>query len=200
MDAKGFSLIRGIDYEEVFSPIARAESIGIIIAMAAQFKWNLHYLDVKSAFLNQYIEEDIYVDQPEGFVKEGKETFVLKLRKALYGLKQAPRAWNNKLDETLKSIGFIRSISHQVVYTSNRKESKLWVGVYVDDLIIASSNTKETESFKVSMKTKFEMIDFSLLNSYLGIEVIQEKDEIKICQTSYALKVLDIFNMSDCNA
>ena len=86
------------------------------------------------------------------------------------------------------------------MYTSNRKEGKLWVGVYVDDLIITGSNTKEIESLKVSMKTKFEMIDFGLLNSYLSIEVLQEKDEIKICQTSYALKVLDIFNMSNCNA
>ena len=122
---KGFSQIRGIDYEEVFSPIARAESIRIIIAMAAQFKWNLHHLDVKSTFLNGYIEEDIYVDQPEEFIKEGKEDYVLKLKKALYGLKQAPRAWNIKLDDSLKSMGFIRSISDQAVYTSSRKESKL---------------------------------------------------------------------------
>ena len=100
--AKGFSQIRGIDYEQVFSPVARAESIRIIKATAAQFKWNLHHLDVKSTFLYGYIEKDIYVNQPEVFFKEGKEDFILKLRKALYGLKQAPRAWNSKLDETLK--------------------------------------------------------------------------------------------------
>ena len=78
-------------------------------------------------------------------------------------------------------MGFIRSISDQVVYTSNRKESKLWVGVYVDDLITTGSNTEDIESFKLLMKTKFQMTDFSLLNSYLGIQVTQEKDEIKIC-------------------
>ena len=94
--------MRGVDFEQVFSPVARAESIRIIIALAAQFKWKLHHLDVKSTFLNGYIEEDIYVDQPEGFIKRGKESYVLKLRKALYGLRQAPRAWNNKLDDTLK--------------------------------------------------------------------------------------------------
>ena len=114
MVAKGFSQIRGIEYEEIFSLVARAESIRIIIAMAAQFKWNLHHLDVKSAFLNGYIEEDIYVDQPEGFIKERKEDYALKLKKALYGIKQAPRAWNNKLDDTLKSMDFI---SDQAVYT-----------------------------------------------------------------------------------
>ena len=119
--AKGFSQIKGIDYEEVFSPVARAESIRIIIAMTAQFKWNLLHLDVKSAFLNGHIEEEIYVDQPEGFVKEGKDDCVLKLRKSLHGLKLAPRAWSIKLDDTLKSMGFIRSISDQSVYTSSRK-------------------------------------------------------------------------------
>ena len=104
------------------------------------------------------------------------------------------------MDETLKSIGFIRSISDQAVYTSNIKESKLWVGVYVDDLIITGSNTEEINCFKLSMKTKFDMTDFGLLNSYLGIQVIQEKDEIRIAQENYVLKVLDIFNMSNYNA
>ena len=198
--AKGFSQVRGVDFDEVFSSVARAKSIRIIIAMAAQFKWKLHHLDVKSAFLNGYIEEDIYVDQLEGFIKGGKESYVLKLKKALYGLRQAPRAWNIKLDETLISMGFIRSINDQVVYTSNRKERKLWVGVYVDDLIVTGSNYEEIEVFKISMKTKFEMTDFCLLNSYLGIQVMQEEDEIKICQTRYALKNLDTFKMSDCNA
>ena len=101
---------------------------------------------------------------------------------------------------TFKSVGFIRSINDQAVYTSRSKECKLQVGVYVDDLIITGSKTEEIESFKSSMKTKFEMIDFRLLNSYLGIQVIQGKNEIKMCQTNYALKVLDIFNMSECNA
>ena len=85
--AKGYSKKRGIDYDEVFSPVAIAESIQIVIAMAAQFKWNLQHLDVKSAFLNGEIEEEIYVNQPEGFIKKGKEDYVLKLKKALYGLK-----------------------------------------------------------------------------------------------------------------
>ena len=97
-------------------------------------------------------------------------------------------------------MGFIRSINDQAVYTSNRNERKLWVGVYVDDLIITGSNSEEIESFKISMKTKFEMTDFSLLNSYLGIQVMQEEDKIKICQTRYALKLLENFKMSDCNA
>ena len=183
----------------MFSPVARAESIRILIALEAKLKWDLHHLDVKSAFLNGEIKEEVYVHQPEGFIKKGKEEYVLRLRKALYGLKQAPRAWNYKLDDTLRSMGFIKSVSHQAVYTSNIKEDRILVGVYVDDLIITGSNTRRIEEFKSSMKTKFEMTDFGLLNSYLGLEVIQRKSEIRLCQTNYALKVLDEFNMKECN-
>ena len=93
---KGYRQRYGIDYDEVFAPVARFESIRILIALAAQECWSLHHLDVKSAFLNGEIKEEIYVSQPEGYVKEGKEEWVLKLNKALYGLKQAPRAWNAK--------------------------------------------------------------------------------------------------------
>ena len=162
-------------------------------------KWKLYYLDVKSAFLNGEIEEDIYVNQLEGFIKKGKEYYDLKLKKALCRLKQAPRAWNCKLDDTLKSMGFIKSVSDISVYTSSSKEDKLLVGVYVDDLIITRSNIEGIEGFKSSMKTKFEMTDFGFLNSYLGIEVIQGTTKIKMCQTNYVLKVLDEFNMKDYN-
>ena len=198
--AKDYSQKKGKDYDEVFSPMARAESIRILIALAAQLKWKVHHLDVKSAFLNGEIEEEIYVYQPEGFIEKGKEDYVLRLKKALYGLKQAPRAWNYKLDCILKSMGFIRSVSDQAVYILKNVQEKLLVGVYVDDLIITGSNTEEIEGFKTSMKTKFEMTDFGLLNSYLGIEVIQKETEIKMCQSSYALKVLDEFSMKECNS
>ena len=198
--AKGYSQKKGKDFDEVFSPVARAESIRILIALAAQLEWDLHHLDVKSAFLNGEIKEEVYVHQPEGFIKKGKEDYVLRLRKALYGLKQAPRVWNSKLDNTLRSIGFIKSVNDQEVYISNIKGDRILVGVYVDDLIISGSNTQRIEEFKSSMKTKFEMTDFGLLNSYLGIEVIQGKSDIRLCQTNYALKILEEFNMKGCNS
>ena len=156
----------------MFSPVARAESIRILIAPAAQLKWKVHHLDVKSAFLNGEIEEEIYVHQPKGFIEKGKEDYVLRLKKALYGLKQAPRAWNYKLNCILKSMGFIITVSDQAVYLLKNIEDKLLVGVYVDDLIITGSNIEGIEGFKTSMKTKFETTNFGVLNSYLGIEVI----------------------------
>ena len=94
----------------MFSLVARAESIRIVIALAAQFKWNLHHLDVKSAFLNGEIEEEVYVDQPDSFLKEGKEDHVLKLKKSLYELKQTPRAWNYKLDDTLNHFSVLLKV------------------------------------------------------------------------------------------
>ena len=102
--AKGYTQKRGKDFDEVFSPVARTDSIRILIALAAQLKWDLHHLDVKSTFLNGEIKEEVYVHEPEGFVKKGKEDSVLRLRKALYGLKQAPRAWNYKLDQILREL------------------------------------------------------------------------------------------------
>ena len=139
--AKGYSQKKGKDFDEVFSLVARAESIRILIALAAQLKWDLHHLDGKSAILNGEIKEEVHVYQPEGFIKKGKEDHVMRLKKALYRLKQAPRAWNYKLDDTLRSMGFTKSVSDQAVYTSSIKEDRILVGVYVDDLIITRSNT-----------------------------------------------------------
>ena len=105
---KGYRQREMIDYDEVFALLAHFESIHIFIVLEAQECWSLHHLDVKSAFLNGEIKEEIYVSQSDGYVKEGNEEWVLKLKKALNGLKQAPKAWNSKLDDTLKSIDFLR--------------------------------------------------------------------------------------------
>ena len=113
---KGYAQKEGIDYGEVFSPVARMESIPILIAIAAQEEWELHHLHVKTAFLNGEIIEDIDITQPEGFEVKGKEDHILKLQKALYGLKQAPKAWNSKLNEVLLRKCFLRSKSDYAVY------------------------------------------------------------------------------------
>ena len=111
------------------------------------------------------------MSQPEGYLKEGKEEWVLKLNKALYGLKQVPRAWNAKLDDTLKSINFEKSKNDQGVYYLNSNRDKVIVGVYVDDLIITGASETKVKEFKKNMIKIFEMTDLGLLCSYLGIEV-----------------------------
>jgi Reverse transcriptase (RNA-dependent DNA polymerase) len=105
--AKGYKQKAGIDYEEVFAPVARIETIRLLISLAAQNKWSILQMDVKSAFLNGVLEGEVYIEQPSGYVKVGKGHMVLKLKKALYELKQAPRAWNTRIDAYFKEHGFV---------------------------------------------------------------------------------------------
>jgi hypothetical protein len=105
--ARGFSQVEGIDYEETFAFVARYTSIRTIIALASALRWRLHQMDVKTSLLNGEIQEEMYIEQPDGFVIHGKESQVCRLKKALYGLKQAPRAWYAKIDGYLMSLGFV---------------------------------------------------------------------------------------------
>jgi len=123
--AKGYVQQQGIDFEEVFAPVARLDTVRLLLSMAANWGWQVHHLDVKIAFLNGDLKEDVYVSQPEGYVIKGKENCVLKLSKALYELKEAPRAWNVKLDGSLKKLGFRKCITEPAVYTRGVGLSKL---------------------------------------------------------------------------
>nr|GFC40722.1 ribonuclease H-like domain, reverse transcriptase, RNA-dependent DNA polymerase [Tanacetum cinerariifolium] len=120
------------------------------------------------------LKEEVYVTQPEGFIKKEDNGMVYKLKKALYGLRQAPRAWNIKHDNTLKSLNFKKCALEQAIYTRSTKDSLLLIGVYVDDLIITGTPKKEIDKFKAQMEEKFEMSDLGLLAYYLGIEVTQD--------------------------
>ncbi|GJR40311.1 ribonuclease H-like domain, reverse transcriptase, RNA-dependent DNA polymerase [Tanacetum coccineum] len=197
--AKGYIQQHGIDFEEVFAPVARMETIRLLLAIAANNKWEVHHLDVKSAFLHGDLKEEVYVTQPEGFVKRQDNGKVYRLIKALYGLRQAPRAWNIKLDNTLKSLDFKKCALEQAIYTKTSKDSTLLIGVYVDDLIITGTPKKEIDKFKAQMEEKFEMSDLGLLAYYLGIEVTQTNGDISIKQSAYASKILKEAGMIDCN-
>jgi hypothetical protein len=126
---------------------------------------------VKSAFLNGDLHEEVFVQQPIGFMKSGEEHKVLKLRKALYGLHQALRAWNAKLDDTLISLGFSRCPSEPAIYTRRSGQNQLVIGVYVDDLMIMRADSGDIKKFKPEMENVFRMSDLGLLRYYLGIEV-----------------------------
>lgn len=134
--AKGYSQQFGVDYNETFAPVARLDTIRALVALAAQYQWKIYQLDVKSAFLNGYLEEEIYVEQPQGFEEKGEEDKVLRLKKALYGLKQAPRAWYSRIDGYFASQGFRRSQSEPTLYIKTQDQNHtLIVSLYVDDLI-----------------------------------------------------------------
>nr|GEX58051.1 ribonuclease H-like domain, reverse transcriptase, RNA-dependent DNA polymerase [Tanacetum cinerariifolium] len=197
--AKGYIQEHGIDFEEVFAPVARMETIRLLLAITANNKWKVHHLDVKSAFLHRDLKEEVYVTQPEGFIKRQDNGKVYRFIKALYGLRQAPSAWNIKLDNTLKSLDFKKCALEQVIYTKTSKDSTLLIGVYVDDLIITGTPKKEIDKFKAQMEENFEMSDLGLLAYYLGIEVTQTDGDISIKQSAYANKILKEAGMLDCN-
>jgi hypothetical protein len=156
-------------------------------------------MDVKSAFLNGELEEEIDVKQPPGYIKEGEEHKVLKLHKAFYGLRQTPRAWNIKFDCTLKSLGFEKSPLEHATYKRGQGRDRLLVGIYVDDLLITGADKKEITKFKLQMKELFKMSDLGLLTYYIGIEVHQKPGEITLCQEAYAKKILQSCAMKYCN-
>ncbi|CAA7062305.1 unnamed protein product [Microthlaspi erraticum] len=143
--ARGFSQEYGVDYLETFAPVSRHDTIRVILALAAQKKWRLYQMDVKSAFLNGELEEEIYVAQPPGFVVEGEEDKVLLLRKALYGLKQAPRAWYGRIDSYFLQSGFQRSMNDAALYVMKKDKDVLIVSLYVDDLVITGSSSQLIE-------------------------------------------------------
>ena len=145
------------------------------------------------------IKEDLYVMQPEGYVKKGKESHVLKLTKALYGLKQAPRVWNSKLNKTMDDFGFKRSKLDAALFYKGSKKEKVLVGIYLDDLIITGPSGNQISKFKEEMKDKFEMTDLGLLSSYLGMEVRQSSVNIFLSQRAYTNHILKVFKMNDCN-
>lgn len=198
--AKGFLQKEGLDYSEVIAPVARLETVRLVIALANSKSWKLFQLDVKSAFLNGPLEEEVYVLQPPGFVLRGSEEKVFKLKKALYGLKQAPRAWNKRIDSFLLQLGFVKCSVEHGIYISGKNEGELLlICLYVDDLLITGSVPKQIEDLKRKLKSEFEMTDLGELTYFLGLEFVRTETGIVLHQRKYISEVLKRFNMSDCN-
>ena len=197
--AKGYIQRHGVDYDEVFARVARIETIRLVIEIAAAKGWEIHHLYVKMAFLHGVLKEEVYVTQPEGFEIKGEADKVYKLRKALYGLRQAPRAWNVKLNEILRGLGFKRCAKEPSLYKREDKSGLLIVCVYVDDLLVTGTALNAIVEFKRDMSTKFEMSDLGKLTYYLGIEVHQLEKGIVLMQDRYAQKILEEAGMHACN-
>ncbi|CAL9006850.1 unnamed protein product [Prunus brigantina] len=196
--AKGYSQKPGIDYNETFAPVARLDTIRTLIALAAQKEWSLYQLDVKSAFLNGVLKEEVYVDQPQGFVKKDEETKVYKLHKALYGLKQAPRAWYDEIDAYFNKAGFKKSPSEATLYVKAEGSDVLIVSLYVDDIVYTGSSSQMIEEFRRDMMEHYEMTDLGVLHHFLGMGVIQSKQNIFLHQKKYGQKLVDKFGLKDC--
>jgi hypothetical protein len=155
-------------------------------------------MDVKSAFLNGYVDEEIYVEQPEGFDVLGREDKDYRLKKSLYGLKQGPRAWYSRIDKYFQDYGLIKSLSDPNIYILQSGQDILIVALYVDDLIYIGNNVELFQKFKSHMIAEFEMTDLGELHYFLGIEVWQKEDGILMSQGKYTLDILKKFRMTSC--
>lgn len=197
---RGFSQREGIDYDETFSPVAHAESFRTLLAMAAQYGLYLRQVDVVGAFLNGSIQEDIYMNQPEGFTVKGKENLVCKLKKALYGLKQAGMIWNRELDGFLVTeLGF-RSQVDPCVYTQSQSHFRCILLIHGDDIIIAHNNLNLCDNLVNNLKQKWDVTDLGEPKRVLGLQLERygPTGPIFIHQETYINELLLRFNMSSC--
>ena len=195
--AKGYNQEEGIDYDETFSPVARLEAIRILLAYASYMNFNLFQMDVKSAFLNGFIEEEVYVEQPPGFENHDLPNHVFKLSKALYGLKQAPRAWYERLSNFLLQNGFSKGKVDTTLFVKNHGNDILVVQIYVDDIIFGATNVCLCEEFSKVMKSEFEMSMMGELKFFLGLQIKQAKDGIFINQAKYTKELIKRFGMEN---
>ena len=176
--AKGYSHQEGIDYDETFAPVARLEAIRMFLAYTAHKKFKVFQMDVKSAFLNGELEEEVFVEQPPGFIDPNFPNHVYRMDKALYGLKQAPRAWYETLAQFLVENGFTRGTIDETLFYINKGNDLLLVQIYVDDIIFGSTNDKQCQKFSKLMQSKYQISMMGELSYFLGLQVKQIDDGI----------------------
>ena len=196
--AKGFSQIEGLDYDEIFSPVVRFESIRTILALAALENWTVEALDVRNAFLYSPLEEEIYMEQPAGFTLKGKEHLVLQLRKALYGLKQGARVWWQELDRSLKEFGFKRLYADAGIFVARHQDGTLiFLLAYIDDIVITGPQGTAVLSRKREFMHRWECRDLGTCREFLRMRIEYKDGKIYLDQTAYLRKILKRFGMTD---
>ncbi|GKC84779.1 retrovirus-related pol polyprotein from transposon TNT 1-94 [Tanacetum coccineum] len=195
--AQGYNQQEGIDFDETYAPVARLESIRILLAYACAHDFKLFQMDVKSAFLNGFINEEVYVAQPPGFVDFEKPNHVFKLKKALYGLKQAPKAWYDRLKAFLLDHLYTMGLVDNTLFTKKRNSHIIIVQIYVDDIIFGSTCQELCDDFSKIMHDEFEMSMMGELNFFLGLQIKQLEDGIFFNQSKYVKEMLKKFGLED---
>ncbi|GJY62580.1 retrovirus-related pol polyprotein from transposon TNT 1-94 [Tanacetum coccineum] len=197
--ARGYRQEEGIDFEESFAPVARLEAIRIFLAFAAHMNMVVYQMDVKTAFLNGNLREEVYVSQPDGFVDKDKPNHVYKLKKALYGLKQAPRAWYDMLSSFLISQDFSKGSVDPTLFIRRDGKELLLVQIYVDDIIFAASTPELCDLFSKIICSKFKMSMMGKILFFLGLQISQSPRGIFINQSKYALESLKKYSFDSCD-
>ncbi|KAK8924049.1 hypothetical protein KSP39_PZI019433 [Platanthera zijinensis] len=193
----GYTQTLGIDYQETFAPMAKMNSIRVLLSCAACKGWNLIQLDVKNVFLHGNLEE-VYMSLPPGFISQGSDGKVCKLKKALYGLKQSPRAWFGRFHSAMVSLGYKQSHADHTLFIKKRANMVTILIVYVDDIIITGDDIDEVKALKKHLAQEFEVKDLGKLKYFLGIEVARSKNGILISQRKYILDLLEQTGLSGC--
>ncbi|KAL1194917.1 Retrovirus-related Pol polyprotein from transposon TNT 1-94 [Cardamine amara subsp. amara] len=199
--AKGFTQKDSIDYTETFSPVSKKDSLRIVLGLVAHYDLELHQMDVKTAFLNGELEEEVYMDQPEGFVATGKENLVCRLKKSIYGLKQASRQWYIKFNDTILSYGFVEVIVDRCIYMKVSGSKFAILVLYVDDILIDANDMGMLSDGKKYLSGNFEMKDMGEASYVIGIEIIRDRSQglLSLSQKGYINKVLERYGMANCS-
>ncbi|KAH9743690.1 hypothetical protein KPL70_003387 [Citrus sinensis] len=197
--AKGFTQKEGIDYEETFSPVGMLKSIRILLSIAAVLDYEIWQMDVKTAFLNGHLEENIYMHQPDGFIQRGQEHMVCKLQRSIYGLKQASRSWNIRFDQAIKSLGFIQNIDEPCVYKKIQEKSVAFLILYVDDILLIGNDIGILTTIKSWLAKQFDMKDLGEASYILGIKLLRDRKNktLALSQAVYIDKILARFSMEN---
>jgi hypothetical protein len=197
--AKGYSQVEGLHFDETFALIVRLESIHILLAYATHHGFNLYQVDIKSAFLNGPIKEEVYVEQSPGFESEEYPNHVYKFHKALYGLKQAPRVWYECLRDFLIENGFRIGKAESTLFTRKLGKDLFVCQIYFDDIIFSSTNKSFCDEFSKTMTDRFEMSMMGALTFFLGFQFKQVKEGTFISQTKYTHDILKKFGKDKAN-
>jgi hypothetical protein len=197
---KGFAQKKGIDFDEIFSPVVKMTSIRTILSLVVVEDLHLEQLDVKTTFLHGDLEEEIYMQQPQGYEVKGKENLVCRLKKSLYGLKQAPRQWYLKFDRFMTKQGYSRCHSdHYVYFKKLENGSFIILLLYVDDMLVAGSNMQDINVLKKKLANSFAMKDLGAAKKILGMRITRDRKNRKLTlsQGEYTEKVLERFRMQN---
>ncbi|RVX00860.1 Retrovirus-related Pol polyprotein from transposon TNT 1-94 [Vitis vinifera] len=185
---KGFTQSYGIDYQETFAPVVKLNTVRVLLSLAANLDGSLHQLDVKNAFLNGDLEEEVYMDIPAGLEATSNFNKVCRLRKSLYGLKQSPRAWFERFTKVVKGYGFVQCQSDHTLFVKHFPKGKLAIIiVYVDDIILTGDHEEKIDLLKKLLTKEFEIKDPGNLKYFLGMEIARSKKGIAVSQRKYIL-------------
>ncbi|WKA06841.1 hypothetical protein VitviT2T_024721 [Vitis vinifera] len=197
--AKGYTQTYGIDYTETFAPVAKINTIRVLLSLAANLDWPLQQFDVKNAFLHGELSEEVYMDLPPGcMVSENQCQKVCKLKKSLYGLKQSPRAWFGRFTKSMRAFGYRQSNSDHTLFLKKQHGKITALIVYVDDMVVTGNDPEERKALQNYLSREFEMKDLGPLKYFLGIEVSRSSEGIFLSQRKYVLDLLQETGMSGC--